>query len=145
MSHLPEEFYDPALIGQTHEHLYNPFLAMSRLFRKMAPGGYVFASTPQMNRPHSTPVHFFHYTPMGLAICMLQAGFEVLESEQFGSFDYEWIVLQEHRWPDYLELAKKLGTAPLSTLVQIQIKHGSLYVNSYQFLINASFFIEASQ
>ena len=106
MSHLPEEFYDPALIGQTHEHLYNPFLAMSRLFRKMAPGGYVFASTPQMNRPHSTPVHFFHYTPMGLAICMLQAGFEVLESEQFGSFDYEWIVLQEHRWPDYLELAK---------------------------------------
>jgi SAM-dependent methyltransferase len=104
MSSLLDNTYDLILFAQTLEHLYNPFLAMQQMYAKVAPGGYVFTSTPTLNKPHMTPFHFFHYTPMGLAVLMLQAGFEILETGQFGSFHYEQILLEQQRWPSYADL-----------------------------------------
>lgn len=113
MASVPNNSYDLVLLAQTLEHLYNPFLAMSELYKKVAPGGYLFTSTPALNMQHMTPFHFFHYTPMGLAVLMIQAGFEVVETGQFGSFHYEQIVLNEYRWPSYLEL-EKIGNGTIA-------------------------------
>lgn len=58
-----------------------------------------------------TPVHFFHYTPMGVAILLVQVGFVVIETGQFGSFHYESMLLGElatdKRWPTWVDLMRR--------------------------------------
>ena len=79
MSTVPNSTFDFALVSQTFEHLYDPHLAACNLFSKLKPGGLLFVSAPALNKQHMTPVHFFHYTPMGLAITFARAGFEIGE------------------------------------------------------------------
>ncbi len=104
MESVPNDAYDLIILGQTLEHVYSPFLVARNLHSKLKKGGYLFTSVPAVNQPHMTPVHFFHFQPMGLAVLFAQSGFEVVEMGQYGSFDYEKIVLGEHRWPDYREV-----------------------------------------
>lgn len=63
---------DFTVLGQTMEHLYDPFLAAKNLFDVTAPCGFFFTSTPFANIPHMTPSHFYHYTSMGLAMIFYQ-------------------------------------------------------------------------
>jgi SAM-dependent methyltransferase len=104
MSSIPDDVYDLIIVSQTFEHLYNPFLCAKNLFRKLKQGGYLFVSAPTVNQPHMTPVHYFHYMPMGLAVLFKQAGFDILENGQYGHFDYESAVLGKHSWPDFTEV-----------------------------------------
>lgn len=78
---------------------------MRQLYRKMTPGGHVFTSAPAVNMQHMTPIHFQHFTPMGIAAVFQQAGFEVLHVGQYGNRVYEEFVLKHHVWPDCRELA----------------------------------------
>eukprot|EP00929_Paragymnodinium_shiwhaense_P016096 TRINITY_DN124275_c0_g1_i1.p1 TRINITY_DN124275_c0_g1~~TRINITY_DN124275_c0_g1_i1.p1 ORF type:complete len:348 (-),score=84.80 TRINITY_DN124275_c0_g1_i1:534-1577(-) len=101
---LPYHDVDFALISQTLEHLYNPFLAMQNLLHALAPGGYVFASVPFVNKLHGglvfgDPLHFSHFTPLGLVTLMLSVGFEVLELGQWGNADYVKEALLGKWWP----------------------------------------------
>ena len=82
---LRGEPFDLAVVSQTLEHLYDPLLALVNLRRKLTPGGLLFTSTPTVNRPHMTPFHFRHYSPMGLAALLTQAGFEIVELGQWGN------------------------------------------------------------
>lgn len=70
------------LFNQTIEHLYNPFLAIKNIYNQLNEGGYVFTSVPTINIPHSTPIHFNGYSPMGLSMLFLSCGFNVLEIGQ---------------------------------------------------------------
>ena len=59
-----------------------------------------------------TPFHFHHFTPMGLAMNAVQAGFEIVEMGQWGNQDYGTNLLGLLGWPDYKLLAaaaKKRG------------------------------------
>ena len=62
---------------------------------------YVFTSVPTLNIPHSTPIHFNGYNPMGLAMLFKCAGFEVVEIGQWGNYDYISQLWRSHHWPSY--------------------------------------------
>ena len=92
-----------ALMSQTLEHLYDPLLSLVNLRHKLEPGGLLFTSTPTVNRPHMVPFHFRHYSPMGLAALLSQAGFEILEAGQWGNAHYldALFELVGMEWPSY--------------------------------------------
>jgi hypothetical protein len=94
-------FFDFVLFSQTLEHLYDPFLCLVNIRAKMRVGGLIFTSVPTVNHQHMTPHHFFHYTPMGLTAIMHNAGFEVLELGQYGSWQFENNILGQLSWADY--------------------------------------------
>jgi len=100
---------DLAILGQTLEHLYDPLLAMSNVFNVVAEGAYFFTSTPLTNIPHMTPIHYFHYTSMGLAILMQKAGFEVVELGQWGATDYEVALFTDMWWPGWAKVKNATG------------------------------------
>ncbi|CAK9105414.1 unnamed protein product [Durusdinium trenchii] len=79
---------DFCILGQTLEHLYDPYLAVQNLFDVTAPCGFLFTSTPFANIPHMMPHHHYHYSSMGLAMLFHRAGFEVVEIGQWGSQEY---------------------------------------------------------
>jgi SAM-dependent methyltransferase len=92
------------LFNQTLEHLYHPLQAMKNIHSILVPGGYVFTSVPTINIPHMTPVHFGGMTPMGLAVLMILAGFEIVEMGQWGNYEYLQKLFSTHKWPGYDQL-----------------------------------------
>lgn len=113
-----DEKFDFFLFNQTLEHLYNPFLAVSKIFSVLNDGGWVFTSVPTINIPHDTPIHFYGYTPMGLVMLFISCGFEVKEVGQFGNYEYISKIFKNHKWPDYRELenpdTKKISNEELN-------------------------------
>lgn len=109
--HFPLNVSRPAnmvVLGQTLEHLHNPYECVKNIFNAMAPGGYFFTNVPYVNKPHMTPIHFFHFTSSGLAVMLHSVGFEVLELGQFGNTKYTDLVMRG-TWPDYTEMMDDRG------------------------------------
>ena len=96
--------FDMALFAQTLEHLWDPLLSVKNLFGKLRYGGYIFTSVPTLNIQHMTPNHYQHFTPMGLAMLFINAGFEVVEIGQWGNLDYEVKLLRTLQWPKWSDL-----------------------------------------
>jgi SAM-dependent methyltransferase len=96
-----DNYFDFFLFNQTLEHLYNPFMAVESIYKVIKPGGYVFTSVPTINIPHSTPIHYNGFTPMGLATLFMSAGFEILEIGQWGNFEYINKLWSTHSWPGF--------------------------------------------
>ena len=99
--------FDLFIFSQTIEHLYNPFMAISNIYKYIKPGGYVFTSVPTINIPHMTPIHFTGYNPMGLAVLFLSNGFEIIETGQWGNSDYISSLFKTHCWPDSSRILPK--------------------------------------
>lgn len=62
------------------EHLTDPTLAVSEMFRVLKPEGKVVAITPFLQRFHGYPSHFQNFTLFGHSLLFSRAGFRVLES-----------------------------------------------------------------
>lgn len=99
---------DLVIINQTLEHVYNPLLCLTNVYKKLKKGGFFFTSVPTYNIPHLTPFHFCHFTPMGLAVFMKQAGFEIIEVGQWGNTDYINKLTNTYSWPGYCDLNKPI-------------------------------------
>jgi len=97
---FPENF-DFFLFSQTLEHLYNPLIAIQNIYKSLKPGGYVFTSVPTINIPHSTPIHYGGYNPMGLGMLFKSIGFDIVEIGQFGNFRYIEHIFKKHDWVGY--------------------------------------------
>jgi SAM-dependent methyltransferase len=93
--------FDFFIFNQTLEHLYNPFDAVKSIYTTLKPGGYVFASVPTINIPHTTPIHYGGYNPMGLAMMFKNANFNIVEIGQWGNYEYISRLFQTHSWPGY--------------------------------------------
>ena len=79
-------------------------MAVKNIYNTIKPGGYVFTSVPTLNIPHSTPIHFNGFNPMGLAMLFMSCGFEVIEIGQWGNYEYISKLWNKHSWPGYDEL-----------------------------------------
>ena len=101
-----KEKYDFFLFNQTLEHLYNPFLSVKNIYDSLVDGGYVFTSVPTINIPHSTPIHFNGFTPMGLAMLFKSCGFKILEIGQWGNYEYITKLFHNHQWLGYKDLSE---------------------------------------
>jgi len=97
--------FDFFIFNQTIEHLYNPFIVLENIYNYIKPGGYVFTSVPTINIPHSTPIHYNGYNPMGLALLFLSTGFEIIEIGQWGNSDYISRLFKYHTWPDNTQVS----------------------------------------
>ena len=97
---LPGAGYDAVVFAQTLEHLYDPLLALVNVYRHLRPGGIVATSVPTHNFPHMAPFHFSHFTPVGLALLLRAAGFDVLEIGYWGNALYLRKLYGEATWPD---------------------------------------------
>ena len=120
---LPEKDFDLVLLGQTLEHLYNPVLALERLFMHVSPGGYLFASVPVINIPHTTPFcHYTGFTPTGLGAVCKVAGFDIIHIGQWGNVEYINLLFSNRWWPDYHLLGDKPNDfeTPCSTWILAQ-------------------------
>jgi len=100
------EKYDFFLFNQTLEHLYNPFIAVKNIYNSLVKGGYVFTSVPTINIPHSMPIYFNGFTPIGLTMLFKSCGFEVLEVGQWGNYEYITKLFSNHQWPGYKDLSE---------------------------------------
>ena len=109
--HLANKF-DFFIFNQTIEHLYNPFMALENIYKSIKPGGFVFTSVPTLNIPHSTPIHYNGYNPMGLALLFKSVGFEIVEIGQWGNYDYISKLWRYHSWPSYENLVQENGHIP---------------------------------
>jgi SAM-dependent methyltransferase len=107
-NHYKNEF-DFFIFNQTLEHLYNPFEAVKQIYTTLKPGGYVFTSVPTLNIPHSTPLHFNGFTPMGLAMLFKTANFDIVEMGQWGNYEYIQKLFQTHSWPNCDDLKMPTG------------------------------------
>lgn len=101
-----EDEFDFFLFNQTIEHLYNPFLCVHNIYKSLKVGGYVFTSVPTINIPHTTPIHYNGFNPMGLAMLFKSCGFDVLEIGQWGNYEYISKLFADHWWPSYSSLSE---------------------------------------
>lgn len=62
------------------EHLHNPALAASEMYRVMKPGAKAFVSTPFLAAYHGHPSHYQNFTLAGHRLLFERAGFVVIES-----------------------------------------------------------------
>ncbi len=107
---IPEAAYDFAMVNQTLEHVYNPFVSLENIRQYLAPGAYIYANAPTINIAHSTPFHFYTgFTPTGFACLFRSAGFEVLEIGQWGNQDYLNRLFKTQAWPDFRQLRSCAG------------------------------------
>lgn len=102
-----QDYFDFFLFNQTLEHLHNPYEAIRQINISLKAGGYIFTSVPTLNIPHSTPVHFGGFNPMGLAMLFISNGFRVVEMGQWGNYEYIRKLWLTHKWPDADELLKQ--------------------------------------
>lgn len=104
-----EEFenkFELFIFCQTLEHLYNPLDSLKNIYKYIKEGGYVFTNVPTLNIPHLTPFHYGGFTPMGLAVLFIQAGFEIIEIGQWGNLEYITKLFSSHSWPTIKDLNK---------------------------------------
>lgn len=87
---LTKRDFDFAILNQTLEHLYNPLLALKNIFNHLKDGGMFYTNVPVNNVPHCDPFHFYTgLTPMGLAVLIRLAGFDILQVGQWGNKIYQ--------------------------------------------------------
>ena len=99
--------YDLQMYSQTLEHLYDPPLAVARMFNLAAPGGLVWASMPAWNILHMVPSHQQGLTPCGMFALFRGAGFEVVRLGWYGTVGYSAFVARPgSHWPTWKELGE---------------------------------------
>ena len=99
-----KEKCDFFIFNQTIEHLYNPFICIKNIYENLNYKGYVFTSVPTNVIPHSTPIHFANWTPMGLAMLFKTNGFEIKEMGQWGNKNYiHYSYGNRHDFPDIIK------------------------------------------
>ena len=101
-----ENSFNLFIFCQTLEHVYNPLKCLKNIYTYVKSGGYVFTNVPTLNIPHLTPFHYGGFTPMGLAVLFVQAGFEIVETGQWGNIEYITKLFSSHCWPTVNDLNK---------------------------------------
>jgi len=117
---LDKKNYNLVVFNQTLEHLYDPFVAITRLFEHLKPGGHLYTSVPTVCIPHLMPFHFWGITPIGLCAIMTSCGFEICECGFWGNFKYMEYMFNKHWWPDHLEVAED-GKITYNPVCQAQV------------------------
>lgn len=99
---LPEKDFDYVLCCQTIEHVYNPLMCLKNIYAHMCKGGVLYINAPGDTIPHDTPIHFYTgFTPIGLAVLLKLAGFQILHIGSWGNKEYLSKMHLSNSWPDY--------------------------------------------
>lgn len=82
--------FDLVLSQAVIEHLYDPFTAVTEIFRVLKPGGVVYVESAFIQPLHAVPYHFFNTTSWGLE--QLFKNFEIKQVTHEGNLSQtlEW-------------------------------------------------------
>ena len=80
---VPRDYFKSIICTQVLEHLAHPEKAAAAIFDLLAPGGVLLLTVPFINPVHYDPADFRRYTPEGVTLLLLDAGFDV-EQVDFG-------------------------------------------------------------
>jgi SAM-dependent methyltransferase len=78
--------FDAVLNTQVLEHVADPELVASELFRVLVPGGRLWLTAPLVWPLHEEPNDFWRFTPHGLRRVLEGAGFEIERLEPRGGY-----------------------------------------------------------
>jgi len=117
--------FDFVLFNHTLEHLYNPLVCLKNLYSILKPGGFLYTAVPTLSIPHDTPIHFYGFTPMGLAVMCKLAGFNIKEVGYWGNKRYLELMYKNTYWPDIFDVVedgviKNDPEAPVQTWILVQ-------------------------
>ncbi len=76
--------FDTVILSDVMEHIPEPGLLWSELYRILSPGGAVVMNTPFLYRLHEEPHDYYRYTEFALKRHASAAGFEILQFEPMG-------------------------------------------------------------
>ena len=81
---MPDNTYDLVFSNSVIEHLPNPELAASEMFRILKPGGYLYCQTNFLYQEHGHPHDFYRFTLNGLERLLARHSFVIEESSKIG-------------------------------------------------------------
>jgi len=71
------ESYDLVFCSQTLEHVPDPQLLLSELYRVLKPGGKLWLSVPFFYAEHEIPYDYYRYTRYGIAYLFEKVGIQI--------------------------------------------------------------------
>lgn len=110
---VPNCTYDMVICTQVLEHLPNPGLALSEIFRVLKPTGTLWFSAPFFFSEHEIPFDFYRYTQYGLSHLLTSSGFSIEGIERLEGY--------------YASLAYQCRTAAQSLPI-ISFEYGSPFL-----------------
>ena len=81
---LPDEAYDTIILSDVLEHIKNPFLLWSELFRMLKNNGILILNVPFFYWIHEEPHDYFRYTEYALRLMAEENKFEIIELKPLG-------------------------------------------------------------
>ena len=117
---LDNKQFDFIIFNQTLEHLYNPFVAIYKLYEHLKDGGYIYTTVPTINIPHMTPIHFWGITPIGLCMLFKTFNLNIIECGYWGNCEYINYIFENNDWPGYQELLNRSNTLEHNNVCQAQ-------------------------
>lgn len=89
MSRFEDNFVGSILCSEVIEHVKHPDQALAEAFRILKPGGKLVLTTPYAIIIHNSPddggFHGRNFTPQGLELCLIEAGFRIHTLQTCGS------------------------------------------------------------
>lgn len=79
------EEFDSVLCNQVLEHVFNPGLFLSEIFRVLKPNGRLLLTVPFVWDEHEQPFDYARYSSFGLRFLLEGNGFTVFQTEKTGS------------------------------------------------------------
>jgi SAM-dependent methyltransferase len=81
---MPDHTYDLVFSNSVLEHLRDPELAISEIFRVLKPGGYLYCQTNFLYQEHGHPHDYYRFTLNGLESLLVRHSFLIEESSKIG-------------------------------------------------------------
>lgn len=118
--------YDFIIFNQVMEHLPEPKLVLSELYRVLKPGGKMICTGPLFYEEHESPYDFYRYTQFGLRYLLSSTGFEIERVDwlegYFGTVGYQLKTMSRYLPHMPRDLARGLagyGLAPIMLLLKV--------------------------
>lgn len=81
-----QDVFGHVLCTQVLEHVPEPSIVLSELYRVLKANGRLYLSAPQSWHQHQKPYDYYRYTSFGLAYLLRKAGFHVVSIDNMGGY-----------------------------------------------------------
>jgi SAM-dependent methyltransferase len=81
---MPDNTYDLVFSNSVLEHLRDPELAISEIFRVLKPGGQLYCQTNFLYQEHGHPYDYYRFTLNGLESLLVRHSFLIEDSSKIG-------------------------------------------------------------